>query len=156
MVRATFGGSSYLAEMIPMVKLIQAQKQLISQDREILAVKGEAAMAELELRKLIGLKPSQPIALAFDPQEIDLAFVKAEGLPGLLSMVREGNRRLLTADAAVEGARWRAAAARSLRYPTLSLRSSFGLRRDDISDGTAFGSAFLSPRHPGRSEGLFA
>lgn len=128
----------FAAEMIHMVKLVQAQSQLISLDREILAVRGEAAAAELDLRKLTGLEPKQPIALSFDPQEVDLSFLKAEGLSGLLSRVREGNRRLLTADAAVEGARWRAAAARSLRYPTLSLRSSFGLRRDEISDGTDF------------------
>lgn len=125
-------------DLIPMIELVRAQSQLISLDREILAVRSEAASAELDLRRITGLRPGQPIILVFDPRELDFSFTKAQGLPGLLALAKDGNPRLLAANAAVEGARWRAASARSLRYPTLSLLSSYGIGHDDISNDVDF------------------
>ena len=121
-------------DLIPAIELLRAQGDLVALDREILSVRSELAMAELNLRRLTGLEPEQSIGLAFSPEEIDLRFMKTAGLPGLLALAKEANPRLKAAEAAVEAARFGAAAARTQRYPTLSITGGSGVQREWITE----------------------
>jgi len=125
--------SRFAADVIPMIDLVRARSQVVSVDREGLASKRKAAAAELALRKLTGLRPEQRIRLVFQSEQIDLAFIRARGLPGLLELARESNPRLRAATATVESARWQAAATRrALYYPSLLLSTSYGYGQDEI------------------------
>ena len=113
-------------DLIPAIELLRAQGDLVALDREILSVRSELATAELNLRRVTGLDPEQSIGLSFSPEEIDLRYIKAEGLPGLLTLAKEANPRLRAAEAAVESARFGAAATQAQRYPTLTAATGYG------------------------------
>ncbi len=136
-------------DLIPAIELLRAQGDLVALDREILSVRSELATAELNLRRLTGLEPEQSIGLAFSPEEIDLRYIKTEGLPGLLALAKEANPRLKAAEAAVETARFGAAATQAQRYPTLTASTSYGPQYERI---TSPGS--LERTNAGRHTGL--
>jgi outer membrane protein TolC len=132
-------------DAIPMIELIRARSEILSLDREYLGVRQRAASAELTLRKLTGLKPQQRLRLAAAPDPLDLAFIDAEGLPGLLALARDGNPRLLAANATVEKARGEVMATKSLKYPSLSLNGSVGYGH--VHESTDGGGQRTGPRH---------
>jgi len=120
-------------DIIPAIERLRAQGDLVSLDREMLSVRSELATAELNLRRLTGLEPEQGISLAFSPEEIDLQYVRAEGLPGLLALAKQTNPRLRASEAVVEAARFGAAATQAQRYPTLTASTSYGPQYERIT-----------------------
>ena len=84
--------AKFAEDAIPMIEVVRARSQVISSDRESLAARRRAASVELELRRLTGLKPEERIALAFDPEDVDLSFITARGLKGLLDLARDANQ----------------------------------------------------------------
>ncbi len=125
-------------DAIPMIEVVRARGEVLALDREVLTSRQRAAVAELRLRKLTGLSPQQRIALAFSPEQIDLGFIDAEGLEGLLGLAREGNPRLQAARAGVDRARAEAEVVESLKYPSLSLYGSVGYGHVSESNGGSF------------------
>jgi outer membrane protein TolC len=120
-------------DLIPAIELLRAQGDLVALDREILSVRSELATAELNLRRVTGLEPEQSIGLVFSPEEIDLRYVKTEGLPGLLALAKEANPRLRAAETAVAAARFGAAATQAQRYPTLTASTNYGSEYERIT-----------------------
>lgn len=113
-------------DAIPMIEVVRARAQVVALDRERLGAQRRAATAELELRKLTGLRPDDRLTLALDPGQVDLGLIAERDLPGLLALAAQSSPRVLAAEAAVESARWQVQAARSATYPTLSLSTSAG------------------------------
>ena len=122
--------------LIPSTELLRAQGDLTTVERDILAVRGELAVAEVNLRRLTGPTPEQSISLAFDPRELNLNFIRTEGVGKLLELAKEVNPRLLAAHAAAEGARSGAVAAQALRYPSLVASAGSSVGRDITTSQT--------------------
>jgi outer membrane protein TolC len=125
-------------ELISSIDMIRLRSSLIALNREILATRGDIALAELNLRRLTRLEPEEPLELVFHPGEVDFAFIRSQGLAGLLALASDANPRLIAARASVDSARSGAEAARALRYPTLSASASSGVGRDQISGQNNF------------------
>jgi outer membrane protein TolC len=136
--------AKFAENAIPMIEVVRARSQVVSADRESLAARRRAASAELELRRLTGLKPEDRIVLAFDPGEVDLSFITARGLKGLLDLAKDANPRLLGANAESESARWQTQAAHSVNYPRLNLSMFYGYGEDQVyhPDSTSSGARY--------------
>lgn len=123
-------------DQVPAIEIVRARSQLIAIEREGLALTRRAASAELDLRKLTGLKSEVRISPLFDPDELDFSLIAVEGLDGLLALAKDGSPRLLAANLGVEAAEWESRAVRARNsYPTFSLFGSYGYGRDEIFSG---------------------
>jgi outer membrane protein TolC len=86
--------AKFREELIPSIDRVRVENNLISLNREILAVRGDIAVAELNVRRLTRLNAEESIKLVFNPDELDFAFIKSQGLAGLLALARDVNPRL--------------------------------------------------------------
>lgn len=124
-------------DQVPAIEVVRARSQLIAIEREGLALTRRAASAELDLRKLTGLKSEVRISPFFEPDELNFSLIAAEGLDGLLALAKDGSPRLLAANLDVEAAEWESRAVRARNsYPTFSLFGSYGYGRDEFVGST--------------------